>query len=217
MGLDIEITREDKVTLDNDRGWKKGKVVEKVVRSAMAQLNMPFIPYTELPDQIKQGDYVVQAYGGELKDTEVKSISGYNGVDKLYMDIFYYNLQGNGVKAYKQLKSTGHEFGWLYTCNADWLIGYNYRSGNMYIIKNFQHLKEVVKHNVRLSCYGDKVRAVEGLEQRTTRKLSPHMNWYINKYDKSKETLAVTFDLTLPAFVTYDIDCQIIKINLIVS
>ena len=91
MSLDIQITREDKITLDNDRGWKKGQVVEKIVRSAMAQLNMPFIPYTELPDQIKQGDYVVQAYG-ELKDTEVKSISSYNGVDKLYMDIFYYNL-----------------------------------------------------------------------------------------------------------------------------
>lgn len=217
MGLDIEITREDKVTLDNDRGWKKGQVVEKIVRSAMAQLNMPFIPYTELPDQIKQGDYVVQGYGGELKDTEVKSISGYNGIDKLYMDIFYYNLQGNGVKAYKQLKSTGHEFGWLYTCNADWLIGYNYRSGNMYIIKNFQHLKEQVRRNVILSCYGDKVRAIEGLEQRITRKLNPWMNWYINKNDKSKQTLTVTLDLTMQAFVAFGIDCQIIKINLIVS
>ena len=103
MGLDIEITREDKITLDNDRGWKKGKVVEKVVRSAMAQLNMPFIPYTELPDQIKQGDYVVQGYGGELLDTEVKSISGYNGVDKLYMDIFYYNLHAIFIIKFKYL------------------------------------------------------------------------------------------------------------------
>lgn len=216
MGLDIQITREDKITLDTDRGWKKGQVVEKIVRSAMAQLYMPFLRYTELPDQIKQGDYIVQN-NGELVDVEVKSISGYNGVDRLYMDIFYYNLLGNGVKAYKQLKSTGHEFGWLYTSNADWLIGYNYRSGNMYIIKNFQHLKEQVRHNVILSCYGDKVRAIEGLEQRTTHKLSPHMNWYINKNDKSKQTLTVTFDLTLPAFVAYDIDCVIIKINLIVS
>lgn len=215
MGLDIQITREDKVTLDNDRGWKKGKVVEKVVRSAMAQLNMPFIPYTELPDQIKQGDYVVQV-GDKLINTEVKSVSGYD-VDKLYMDIFYYNLQGNSVIPYKQLKSTGHEFGWLYTCEADWLIGYNYRSGNMYIIKNFQYLKQVVAQFVLLSCGGDKVRALQGLDQRSTYKITNYMNWYINRNDRSKQTLTATFELTPQAFLTFGIEYEIIKINLSVS
>lgn len=215
MELDIQITDRDKFMLDNDRGYNKGRVVEKVVRSAMAQLQMPFLPYTELPDQIKQGDYVVQIED-KLIDTEVKSVSGY-GVDKLYMDIFYYNLQGNLVKPYKQLKSTGHEFGWLYTCQADWLIGYNYRSGNMYIIKNFQHLKQVVAQFVLRSCCGDKVRVLQGLDRRDTYKINNYMNWYINRYDRSKQTLAVTFELTPQAFLAFGIEYEIIKINLIVS
>lgn len=215
MELNVQITGNDMFTLQNNRGFAKGQVVEKIVCNAMEQLGMPFINYTEIPDQIKQGDYVVQV-DNELKDVEIKSVSGY-GVDKLYVDVYYYNLEGNMVKQYKQRKSTGHSKGWLYTCEADWLIGFNYKSGYMYVIKNFKDLKETLKEYVRLSCLADKVRAVNDLPQYTSKRINPYMNWYINNYDSNKKTLSITYDLTKESFRQFAVDYEIIKINLIVS
>ena len=215
MELNVQITGKDMFTLQNNRGFAKGQVVEKIVCNAMEQLGMPFINYTEIPDQIKQGDYVVQV-GNELKDVEIKSVSGY-GKDKLYVDVYYYNLEGNMVRQYKQRKSTGHSKGWLYTCEADWLIGFNYKSGYMYVIKNFKDLKETLKEYVRLSCLADKVRAVNDLPQYNSKYINPYMSWYINNYDTYKKTLSITFDLTEDSFNTFGIDFEIIKINLIVS
>ena len=48
MELNVEITGNDMFTLHNNRGYQKGKVVEKIVCSAMEQLGMPFINYTEV-------------------------------------------------------------------------------------------------------------------------------------------------------------------------
>ena len=215
MELNVEITGNDMFTLHNNRGYQKGKVVEKIVCNAMEQLGMPFINYTEVKDQIKQGDYLVQV-DDKLKDVEIKSVSGY-GVDKLYVDVYYYNIQGNMVKQYKQYKSTGHSLGWLYTCEADWLIGYNCNSGYMYIIKNFKDLKRTLKYYVQLSCFADKVRAVNDIPQNTSKRINPYMNWYINNYDSNKKTLSITFDLTRESFRQFAVDYEIIKINLKVS
>lgn len=55
MELNVEITGNDMFTLYNNRGYQKGKVVEKIVCNAMEQLGMPFINYTEVKDQIKNG------------------------------------------------------------------------------------------------------------------------------------------------------------------
>ena len=213
MELNVQITGKDMFTLYNNRGYDKGKVVEKIVCNAMEQLGIPFINYTEIPDQIKHGDYVVQV-GNELKDIEIKSISGYD-TDKLYVDVYYYNTEGNKVRQYKQMKSTGHSLGWLYTCEADWLIGFNYASGCMYIIKNFKHLKETLKYYAQLSCFADKVRAVNDLPQYNTKYINPYMSWYVNNYDTNKKTLTITYDLTVDSFETFGIDYEIIKINLI--
>lgn len=174
----------------------KGEVIEHIVKEAMLMLGADDVyKNTDLKNQIYNGDLLI------IKDNkkifaEIKSSHTFRKTktDKLALDYKYYKKGTRFTKEYKQ-STTDSNLGWLYFTQADWLISYNIDSSKMYVIKDYQKLKEIV---------------IEHIENYYSKLKYGARTWYLKGYnnfihkfldgsikeDSCKESLIVNLELS---------------------
>lgn len=214
MKINVKLLESQMQSL-NGNDNEKGEVVEYIVSEVLYDLGAEEIyNYKELSNQVNLGDLRIKA-NNKIFNAEVKTSHQFNKKDKQAMDIYYFRYsQKYGLLPYYQGKSSGTYLGWLYLTKADWLICFNPISCKMYIVKEYQKLKEQIIEETEM--YIDSLRKCE-----KTWYSRGHNN-YINRYlegsvksDTCKESLIVNFELSKNSFKHYNVKYAIIEVELI--
>lgn len=213
MKIEVNITTEQNQNLNGRNDILKGETVECIVSQALYQLGADEVyHYNDIENQVNTGDFRIKV-GDRVIQAEVKTSHQFKNIDKQAMDIFYFNYSREyGLLPYNQGTSKTYE-GWLYLTKADWLICFNPISCKMYIIKEYQKLKQQIIESVE-----SYINSLPKCER--TWYLRNHKN-YINTYlegsvkkDSSKESLIVNLTLSPESFKHYNVDYDILEINL---
>lgn len=191
---------------------EKGDVIEYITKEVLLQLGADEVYNNkDLEDQIRKGDLVVIKDNKEIL-VEVKSshIFRKTNKDKLALDYKYYKKGSNCRVMYTQSTTNSH-LGWLYFTQADWLITYNADSNKMYIIKDYQELKEniikeVEKYEKDLK-YGSYTWYLKNWNNRIHKFLEGGV-----KIDTCKESLIVNLELSKQAIEEFNSKCKIIDV-----
>ena len=215
MEIKIRLTEEQSKALSGDNSILKGNTTEWIVSEVLYQLGAEEVyRYQDLNSQINRGDFRIKV-ADKIIQAEVKTSHNWQGKDKQAMDIFYFNYSRKyGLMPYYQNKSSGTYEGWLYLTQSDWLICFNPISRKMYIIKEYQKLKQQI---------------IKDTEEYINKLPKCEMTWYrrgynnqINKYlegsvkqDSCKESLIVNLELSPQSFNYFNVKYDIIEITLI--
>ena len=215
MQIQIRLTKEQSKALSGNNSTLKGNTVEYIVSEVLYRLGAEEVyRYQDLNNQINRGDFRIKV-ADKIIQAEVKTSHNWQNKDKQAMDIFYFNYSRKyGLLPYYQGKSTGNYQGWLYLTQADWLICFNPISHKMYIIKEYQKLKEQI---------------IKDTEEYINKLPKCERTWYrrghknqINKYlegsvkeDSCKESLIVNLELSPESFNYFNVKYDIIEITLI--
>ena len=215
MQIKIRLTEEQSKALSGNNSILKGNTVEWIVSEVLYQLGAEEVyRYQDLDNQINRGDFRIKV-ADKVIQAEVKTSHQWQGKDKQAMDIFYFNYSRKyGLLPYYQGKSSGTYEGWLYLTKSDWLICFNPISHKMYIIKEYQKLKEQI---------------IKDTEEYINKLPKCERTWYrrghknqINKYlegsvkeDSCKKSLIVNLELSPESFNYFNVKYDIIEIILI--
>lgn len=214
MQIKIRLSEEQSKALSGNNTNLKGNTVEWIVSQVLYQLGAEEIyRYQDLDNQINRGDFKIKV-GNKIINAEVKTSHNWQGKDKQAVDIFYFNYSRKyGLIPYYQNKSSGTYEGWIYLTQSDWLISFNPISCKMYIIKEYQKLKEQI---------------IKDTEEYINKLPKCEMTWYrrgyknqINKYlegsvkqDFCKESLIVNLELSSRSFEYFNVDYDIIDLKI---
>ena len=214
MQIKIRLTEEQSKALSGDNSILKGNTTEYIVSEVLYQLGAEEVyRYQDLDNQINRGDFRIKV-ANKIIQAEVKTSHQWQRKDKQAMDIFYFNYSRKyGLLPYYQGKSTKTWEGWLYLTKSDWLICFNPISCKMYIIKEYQKLKEQI---------------IKDTEEYINKLPKCERTWYrrghnnqINKYlegavkqDSCKESLIVNLELSPESFNHFNVNYDILEIKL---
>ena len=199
----------------NGNDGEKGKVIEEMVKDLLYKLGADKVDsYFDRKNQVNLGDLKARA-NNRIFNIEVKSSCTYNNIDKLALDIEYFNYRNGKIIPYIQ-KSSDSNKGWLYLSQADFLIAYNIESSKLYIIKQFQKLKKQIKeqienHELYLSCFADSIMNLWSEEE--LRNINKYLVCGVKK-DKNKYTRVVFLELSEESLNYYNIKYDIINIEI---
>lgn len=203
------------LSLNGNNDTNKGKIIEELVKDLLYKLGADKVDsYFDRENQVNLGDLKARAKN-KIYNIEVKSSHSYNDSDKLALDIEYFNFSNGKIVPYIQ-KTTNSNEGWLYISQADFLITFNVDSGKLYIIKQFQKLKQQIKeqieyHELYLSIFVDSM-----LNLWTEEKLR-NINKYLVcgvKKDKNKYTRVVFLELSKDSLNYYNVKYDIINVEI---
>ena len=196
---------------------EKGETVEYIVSQVLYELGADEVyKYNwdiDKQEQINVGDFRIKA-NNKVINAEVKTSHQFNRIDKQAMDIYYFRYDRRyGLLPYYQGRSSGTYLGWVYLTQADWLICFNPISYKMYIIKEYQKLKEQIINDTE-----NYINSLKKCEK--TWYMRGHNN-YINDYlegsvkkDTCKDSLIVNLKLSEDSFKHYNVKYDIIDIKL---
>lgn len=210
-----ELSLSQILSLNGNNDSNKGKVIEELVKDLLYKLGADKVDrYFDRENQVNLGDLKARAKN-KIYNIEVKSSHSYNNIDKLGIDIEYFNFRNGKIIPYIQ-KSSNSNKGWLYISEADFLITYNVESSKLYIIKQFQKLKQQIQeqienHELYLSIFAG------GIMNLWTNEELRNINKYLScgiKKDKNKYTRVVFLELSEESLSNYNIKYDIINIKI---
>lgn len=213
MKATVKLSLTQNLQLYGKNDLKKGEVIEEIVKQVLKKAGAEEIySYYDKENQINLGDLQVLR-NNKFYNIEVKSSHSYNNIDKLALDIEYFNFNNGEIVPYIQ-KTTNSNEGWLYVNQADWLIAFNVESSKLYIIKQFQKLKqqiqeEIENHELYLSIFAG------GIMNLWTEEELRNINKYLScgvKKDKNKYSRVVFLELSEKSLSYYNIKYDIIDI-----
>ena len=215
MKATVKLSMSQNLQLYGKNDLKKGEVIEEIVVQVLKKAGAEEIyKYFDKENQVNLGDLQVLR-NNKFYNIEVKSSHSYNNTDKLAMDIEYFNFSNGKIIPYIQ-KTTNSNEGWLYITQADFLICYNVESSKLYIIKQFQKLKqqiqeEIENHELYLSIFAG------GIIGLWTEEKLKNINKYLScgvKKDTNKYTRVVFLELSEESLNYYNIKYDIIDIEI---
>ena len=215
MKTTVKLSMSQNLQLYGKNDLKKGEVIEDIVVQVLKKAGAEEIYYYyDKENQVNLGDLQVLR-NNRFYNIEVKSSHSYNNSDKLAMDIEYFNFSNGKIVPYIQ-KTTNSNEGWLYVNQADFLIAFNVESSKLYIIKQFQKLKQQIKeeiedHELYLSCFDNNIMNL------WTDKEFRNINKYLScgvKKDKTKYTKVLFLDLSQESLNYYNVKYDIINVEI---
>ena len=213
MKATVKLSMSQNLQLYGKNDSNKGKVIEEIVVQVLNKAGAEEIyKYYDKENQVNLGDLQVLR-NNKFYNIEVKSSHSYNNSDKLALDIEYFNFSNGKIVPYIQ-KTTNSNEGWLYISQADFLIAYNVESSKLYIIKQFQKLKQQIKeqieyHELYLSCFDNNIMNLWSNEE--FRNINKFLSCGIKK-DKTKYTRVLFLELSEESLKYYDMKYDIIDI-----
>lgn len=191
----------------------KGMVIEDIVEQVLIEAGADEIcRHKDLDKQLILGDIEVVKNNKSI-NVEVKSSCSYNNTDKLAIDLEYFNFSNGEIVPYIQRTSNTSK-GWLYCNLSDWLIAFNVDSSKLYIIKQFQLLKQKIKeqieeHELYLSLFSEDIMKVWTDEE--LRYINSYLTCGVKK-DTTKYTRVVFLELSAEALKYYNVKYDIIDV-----
>lgn len=128
---------------------EKGKLLEQIAEEFFKSNGVEYQSLQTLNIQKNIGDYII--FNPNKKDllyAEVKSGHTFikTNTDKLALDYLYFKKHSNCKSSYVQKNSDDNK-GWLHYIKAHWIIVINIESLKLYIIRDFQRVKEnIIEH-----------------------------------------------------------------------
>lgn len=130
----------------NGRERAKGEAIEEICRQVLLLQGADEVySYEELDEQINVGDLKV-IKDNKIIQVECKSSHSYNWVNKLAMDLYYFDKYNNDIE-YIQT-TTGTNLGWIFYSQSDWIMCYNSDSNRIHVIKNYHEVKKNILKKV---------------------------------------------------------------------
>ena len=215
MKATVELSMSQNLQLYGKNDLKKGEVIENIVVQILKKAGAEEIYYYyDKENQVNLGDLQVLR-NNRFYNIEVKSSHSYNNSDKLALDIEYFNFSNGEIVPYIQ-KTTDSNEGWLYINQADWLIAFNVESSKLYIIKQFQKLKQQIQeqiedHELYLSCFDNNIMNLWSEEE--LKNINKYLVCGVKK-DKTKYTRVVFLELSEESLSYYNIKYDIINIEI---
>ena len=215
MKATVKLSLNQSLQLYGKNDTNKGKVIEELVKQVLKKAGAEEIySYYDKENQVNLGDLQVLR-NNRFYNIEVKSSHSYNNIDKLALDIEYFNYINGKAIPYIQ-KTTNSNEGWLYISQADFLIAFNVESSKLYIIKQFQKLKqqiqeEIENHELYLSIFADSIMNLWTEEE--LRNINPYLSCGVKK-DKNKYTRVVFMELSEDSLDYYNIKYDIINVEI---
>lgn len=213
----IKITQEQSIKLYGKNDREKGEAIEEIVKQILIDLGADeVINYTNLQEQVVLGDLKV-IKNNKIINIEVKKSYTYRKEkkDNLGIDILYFKYKNGKIIPYEQ-ETTKSSKGWLYITQADWLICLNIDSNKLYIIKQFQKLKQQIIKDIEKY----KSKFTQNWKKAWYCRRGDNINRYIRigiKNDKTKETFNVFLELSKESLKFYKVKYVIIDIDLVVE
>ena len=210
-----ELSLSQILSLNGNNDIKKGEVIEELVKDLLYKLGADKVDsYFDRENQVNLGDLKARA-NNKIYNIEVKSSHSYDNSDKLALDIEYFNFRNGKIIPYIQKSSNSNE-GWLYISQADFLIAFNVESSKLYIIKQFQKLKqqiqeEIENHELYLSIFADSIMNLWTEEK--LRNINKYLSCGVKK-DKTKYTRVVFLELSEESLSYYNIKYDIINVEI---
>lgn len=196
----------------------KGMVIEDIVEQVLIEAGADEIcRHKDLDKQLILGDIEVVKNNKSI-NVEVKSSCSYNNTDKLAIDLEYFNFS-NGKRVPYIQRTSNTSKGWLYCNLSDWLIAFNVDSSKLYIIKQFQLLKQKIKeqieeHELYLSLFSEDIMKVWTNEE--LRYINSYLTCGVKK-DTTKYTRVVFLELSEESLSYYNIKYDIIDVIIKIS
>lgn len=152
MKIEVQLSKEQIQALSlkgfgiSGRDRAKGEAIEEICRQVLLlQGATEVYSYEELDKQVNIGDLKV-IKDNKIIHIECKSSHSYNWVNKLAMDLYYFDKYNNDIE-YIQT-TTGTNLGWIFYSQSDWIMCYNSDSSRLHIIKNYQEVKKNILEKV---------------------------------------------------------------------
>ena len=215
MKATVKLSMSQSLQLYGKNDLKKGEVIENIVTQVLKKAGAEEIYYYyDKENQVNLGDLQVLR-NNRFYNIEVKSSHSYNNTAKLAIDIEYFNYRNGKIIPYIQ-KTTDSNEGWLYITQADFLITYNVESSKLYIIKQFQKLKqqiqeEIENHELYLSIFAGGIMNLWTEEE--FRNINPYLSCGVKK-DKTKYTRVLFLDLSQESLNYYNVKYDIINVEI---
>ena len=215
MKATVKLSLNQSLQLYGKNDLNKGEVIENIVTQVLKKAGAEEIyKYYDKENQVNLGDLQVLR-NNRFYNIEVKSSHSYNNTDKLAIDIEYFNYRNGTIIPYIQ-KTTDSNEGWLYITQADFLITYNVESSKLYIIKQFQKLKqqiqeEIENHELYLSIFAGGIMNLWTEEE--FRNINPYLSCGVKK-DKTKYTRVLFLDLSQESLNYYNVKYDIINVEI---
>lgn len=131
---------------------EKGQLLEQVAEKFFKSNSIEYQSLQTLNIQKNIGDYIIfNPLENDLLYAEVKSGHTFmkTNTDKLALDYLYFKKHSNCKAPYIQKNSDDNK-GWLHYVKAHWIIVINIESLKLYIIRDFQKVKEsIINHTNR--------------------------------------------------------------------
>ena len=213
MKATVKLSMNQNLKLYSKNDLKKGEVIEEIVVQVLKKAGAEEIYYYyDKENQVNLGDLQVLR-NNKFYNIEVKSSCTYNDSDKLAIDIEYFNYRNGKIVPYIQ-KTTNSNEGWLYINQADFLIAFNVDSGKLYIIKQFQKLKQQIKqqieyHELYLSLFTNNI--MDLWTDKEFRNINKYLTCGIKK-DTTKYTRVLFLELSEESLKYYNVKYDIIDI-----
>ena len=215
MKATVKLSLNQSLQLYGKNDTNKGMVIENIVKQVLKKAGAEEIySYYDKENQVNLGDFQVLR-NNRFYNIEVKSSHSYNNIDKLGIDIEYFNFRNGKIIPYIQ-KSSDSNKGWLYINEADFLIAYNVESSKLYIVKQFQKLKkqiqeEIENHELYLSIFDNNIMNLWTEEE--LKNINKFLSCGIKK-DKNKYTKLVFLELSEESLNYYNVKYDIINIEI---
>lgn len=150
MKIEVQLSKEQIQALSlkgfGIRDRAKGEAIEEICRQVLLlQGATEVYSYEELDKQVNIGDLKV-IKDNKIIHIECKSSHSYNWVNKLAMDLYYFDKYNND-KPYIQT-TTGTNLGWIFYSQSNWIMCYNSDSSRLHVIKNYQEVKKNILEKV---------------------------------------------------------------------
>ena len=160
---------------------EKGELLESIVKDVLTKGDYSFVEMRDKRMQKSWGDFIIMGSNKEVIRADVKSSTTYKEKDRLSMDYEYY--QKDSSKPYIPLGADDNK-GYLLYLKADMIIAINTDSKRLYIVKEFEKLREKILEQILYL-------ELEGKERG-----NDIIDISVNRKDKYKDTKIVSIAFT---------------------
>lgn len=215
MKVNVKLTKTQIENLQNC--GTKGKVIEDIAKQVLFKSGaIEVFDCKDLEQQINEGDLLVITPKEEELIVEVKSSHTFikTGKDKLAFDYKYYKKYSYCKKPYIQEKSTGTNLGWIFYSQADWVMSYNVDSSKLYVIKDYQILKNNVLEDIENYINELDKGSYTWYLRNWNNKINDFLEGGVNKSDKCKDSLIGNLELSTKSIENFGGKCVIFDIEI---
>lgn len=215
MKVKVKLTKTQIKDLQNC--GTKGKIIEDIAKQVLFECGaLEIFDCTDLNQQINEGDLLVITPKEEELIVEVKSSHTFikTGKSKLAFDYKYYKKYSYCKKPYIQENSTGTDLGWIFYSQADWVMSYNVDSSKLYVIKNYQALKNNVLEDIEDYINRLDKGSYTWYLKNWNNKINDFLEGGVNKIDKCKDSLIANLELSKKSIENFGGKCVIFDIEI---